>query len=115
MLSVTTDALLILVPPMTFPSFNRFRKAVLCSICMTDTKHHESLRLFGLTFYAAMKGNGHIESTTRCVARNGGWLCHARHSVLTDSLLHTCKSVIRVSIKYCCHIWPGASELFRDS
>ena len=92
-------------------SINRFKDPFLPSVMMNGAELPENshFRLLGLTFSNDFSWNNYIESIAKSTAMKAGSLYRARNFLSPESILYLYKATIRPCIKYCCHIWAGAS------
>ena len=92
-------------------SVNRYRNSDDIPISMADSVlvfESSSFRLLGLTFSKDLTWNGYIKFIAKCAAMKIESLYRARQYLSPECILFY-KSPIRPCMKYCCHIWRGAS------
>ena len=71
-----------------------------------------SFKMLGLTFSSKLDWGSYIISTAKTASKKIGALIRSMKLFSPEVALYLYKSTIRPCVKYCCHIWAGASSCY---
>ena len=67
--------------------------------------------MLGLSFSSKLDWGPYIISISRTASEKIGALIHSMKFLSPELALYLCKSTIRPSLEYCCHVCAGAPEI----
>ena len=73
-----------------------------------------SFKMLGLTFSSKLDWGSYIISIAKTASKKIGALIRSIKFLSPEVALYLCKSTIRPCLKYCCHVWAGASSCYLE-
>ena len=67
-----------------------------------------SAKMLGLTFSSKLDWGSYIISIAKTASKKIGALIHSMKFLSPEVVLYLYKSIIRLCMEYCCHVWAGA-------
>ena len=71
-----------------------------------------SFKMLGLTFSTKLEWSSYIISIAKIAYKKIGALIRSMKFLSSEAALYLYKSTIRPCMKYCCHVWAGASSCY---
>ena len=71
-----------------------------------------SFKMLGLTFSSKLEWSSYIISIAKIAYKKIGALIRSMKFLSSEAALYLYKSTIRPCMKYCCHVWAGASSCY---
>ena len=71
-------------------------------------------RMLGLTFSSKLDWVSYIISIAKTASKKSGALIRSMNFLSLEVALYLYKSTIRSCMKYCCHVWAGASSCYLE-
>ena len=68
--------------------------------------------MLGLTFSSKLDWGSYIISIAKTASKKIGALIRSMKFLSPEVALYLYKSTIRPCMKYCCHVWPGATSCY---
>ena len=73
-----------------------------------------SFKMLGLTFSSKLDWVSYIISIAKTASKKSGALIRSMNFLSLEVALYLYKSTIRSCMKYCCHVWAGASSCYLE-